>query len=36
MAADNIGQDTTQYTQIFSLVVKPGIKRDGTVFQAEE
>jgi hypothetical protein len=36
MAADNIAQDTTQYTQIFSLVVKPGIKRDGTVFQAEE
>jgi hypothetical protein len=36
MAADNIGQDTTQYTQIFSLVVKPGIKRDGTVFQADE
>jgi hypothetical protein len=36
MAADNIAQDTTQYTQIFSLVVRPGIKRDGTVFQAEE
>jgi hypothetical protein len=36
MAADNIAQDTTQYTQIFSLVVKPGIKRDGTVFQADE
>lgn len=36
MAADNIAQDTTQYTQIFSLVVRPGIKRDGTVFQADD
>ena len=36
MAADNIAQDTTQYTQIFSLVVKPGIKRDGTIFQADD
>ena len=36
MAADNIAQDTTQYTQIFSLAIPPGIKRDGTVFQADE
>jgi len=36
MAADNIAQDTTQYTQIFSLVVNPGIKRDGTIFQVIE
>ena len=36
MAADNIAQDTTQYTQIFSLAIPPGIKRDGTIFQAEE
>ena len=36
MAADNIAQDTTQYTQIYSLAIPAGIKRDGTVFQAEE
>ena len=36
MAADNIGQDTTQFTQIYSLAIPPGIKRDGTVFQADE
>jgi hypothetical protein len=26
----------SQYTRIYSLVVQPGIKRDGTVFQAEQ
>ena len=36
MAADNIGQDTSQFTQIYSLAIPPGIKRDGTVFQADE
>ena len=36
MAADNIRQDMTQYTQIFSLAIPPGIKRDGTVFQADQ
>jgi hypothetical protein len=36
MAADNQQQDTTQYTQIYSLAIPPGIKRDGTIFQSEE
>ena len=36
MAADNIQQDSTQYTQIYSLAIPPGIKRDGTIFQADE
>jgi len=36
MAADNQQQDTSQYTRIYSLLVAPGIKRDGTVFQAEQ
>jgi hypothetical protein len=36
MAADNQQQDSSQYTQIYSLVIPPGIKRDGTVFQTEE
>ena len=36
MAADNQQQDMSQYTRIYSLVVQPGIKRDGTVFQAEQ
>ena len=36
MAADNQQQDTTQYTQIYSLAVPAGIKRDGTVFQNDQ
>jgi hypothetical protein len=36
MAADNQQQDMSQYTRIYSLVVQPGIKRDGTVFQADQ
>ena len=36
MAADNQQQDASQYTQIYSLAIPPGIKRDGTVFQSEE
>ena len=36
MAADNQQQDMSQYTRIYSLVVQAGIKRDGTVFQADQ
>lgn len=36
MAADNQQQDMSQYTRIYSLAIPPGIKRDGTVFQAEQ
>ena len=36
MAADNQQQDTTQYTQIYSLAVPAGVKRDGTVFQNDQ
>ena len=36
MAADNQQQDSSQYTQIYSLAVPPGIKRDGTVFQNDQ
>ena len=36
MAADNQQQDSSQFTQIYSLAIPPGIKRDGTVFQSEE
>jgi len=36
MAADNQQQDTSQYTQIYSLAVPAGIKRDGTVFQNDQ
>jgi hypothetical protein len=36
MAADNAQQDTSQFTSIYSLAIPPGIKRDGTVFQADE
>jgi hypothetical protein len=32
MAADNQQQDTTQFTQIYSLVIPAGIKRDGAQF----
>ena len=36
MAADNQQQDTSQFTKIFSLAIPAGIKRDGTVFQADQ
>ena len=36
MAADNQQQDSSQYTQIYSLAVPAGIKRDGTIFQNDE
>jgi hypothetical protein len=36
MAADNRQQDTTQFTQIYSLAIAPGIKRDGTIFQNDQ
>jgi hypothetical protein len=36
MAADNQQQDSSQYTQIYSLAVPAGIKRDGTVFQSNQ
>jgi hypothetical protein len=36
MAADNRQQDSSQYTSIFSLAIKPGIKRDGTQFQNDQ
>jgi len=36
MAADNQQQNTSQYTQIYSLAVPAGIKRDGTVFQNDQ
>ena len=36
MAADNQQQDSSQYTQIYSLAVPAGIKRDGTLFQNDQ
>ena len=36
MAADNQQQDMSQYTSIYSLAIPPGIKRDGTIFQADQ
>ena len=36
MAADNQQQDTTQFTQIYSLAIPAGIKRDGTQFQNDQ
>jgi hypothetical protein len=36
MAADNQQQDTSQYTQIYSLAIPAGIKRDGTIFQNDQ
>lgn len=36
MAADNIQQDTSQFTRIYTLAVPPGIKRDGTYFETDE
>jgi hypothetical protein len=36
MAADNQRQDMTQFTQIYSLAIPGGIKRDGTIFQNDQ
>ena len=36
MAADNQQQNSSQYTQIYSLAIPAGIKRDGTIFQNDE
>lgn len=36
MAADDIQQDTSQFTKIYTLSHPPGIKRDGTVFETAE
>jgi len=36
MAADNVQQDTSQFTRIYTLAVPPGIKRDGTYFETDE
>jgi hypothetical protein len=36
MAADNQQQDSSQYTQIYSLAIPAGIKRDGTIFQSDQ
>jgi hypothetical protein len=36
MAADDIQQDTSQFTKIYTLSHPPGIKRDGTVFETTE
>jgi hypothetical protein len=36
MAADDRQQDSTQFTQIYSLVIPAGIRRDGTVFQNDQ
>ena len=34
--ADQSSQDFAQYNTIYTLAVKPGIKRDGTIFETEE
>ena len=36
MAADNVQQDTSQFTKIYTLAVPAGIKRDGTYFETDE
>ena len=36
MATNAPGPDTSQYSQIYSLAIPPGIKRDGTIFQADQ
>ena len=36
MAADNLQQDTSQFTRIYTLKIPPGIKRDGTPFETNE
>lgn len=34
--ADNIQQDTSQFTKIYTLSLPAGIKRDGTIFETNE
>ena len=36
MAADDIQQDTSQFTKIYTLSIPAGIKRDGTSFETNE
>jgi len=36
MAADNIQQDNSQFTKIYTLRIPAGIKRDGTYFETDE
>jgi len=36
MAADNLQQDTSQFTKIYALSIPAGIKRDGTSFESNE
>jgi hypothetical protein len=36
MAVDNGKQDASQFTQIYSLAIPAGIKRDGTIFQNDQ
>jgi hypothetical protein len=36
MAADNIQQDASQFTKIYTLSLPAGIKRDGTIFETNE
>jgi hypothetical protein len=36
MAADNLQQDTSQFTKIYTLAIPAGIKRDGTAFETNE
>ena len=36
MAADNLQQDTSQFTRIYTLKIPAGIKRDGTPFETNE
>jgi len=36
MAADNIQQDSSQFTKIYTLSLPAGIKRDGTIFETNE
>jgi hypothetical protein len=36
MAADNIQQDTSQFTKVYTLSIPAGIKRDGTAFDNQE
>ena len=36
MAADNVQQDASQFTKIYTLSLPAGIKRDGTIFETNE
>jgi hypothetical protein len=36
MAADNVQQDTSQFTKIYTLAIPAGVKRDGTAFETNE